>query len=74
MSDTSLFNETKTVFEQQLKEIFKPADKKQSMLFSVLSLVIYHDAKLTDLSDVYNLLGLENFVKLVDCSNKKDDR
>ena len=35
----SLFDESKTVFEQQLKDIFKPSGTEQATLFSVISLV-----------------------------------
>lgn len=61
----SLFDESKTVFEQQLKDIFKPSGTEQATLFSIISLVFFHNSKLTDLNDVYHLLGLENFVKLI---------
>ncbi|MGL5913542.1 MAG: hypothetical protein ACRCZB_05200 [Bacteroidales bacterium] len=62
----SLFNGTQSVFEQQLKEIFKPVENTtQSSLFSVLSLVLYYNPKLTELHDVYDLIGLDNFIKLI---------
>ncbi len=62
----TLFDESNSVFEQQLKDIFKPAEnKEQSSLFSILSLVFYHNSKITDLHDIYKLLGLDNFIKLV---------
>ena len=64
MSD--LFDENSSVFEQQLKDIFKPTEnKEQTSLFSILALVFYHNSKITDLHDVYKLLGLENFIKLI---------
>ena len=62
----NLFDESASVFEQQLRDIFKPAEnKEQSSLFSILSLVFYHNSKITDLHDIYRLLGLDNFIKLV---------
>lgn len=62
----TLFDADSTVFEHQLKDIFKPVeDKEQTTLFSILSLVFYHNAKITDLHDIYKLLGLDNFIKLV---------
>lgn len=60
-----LFDETSSVFEQQLRDIFKPSEKEQSSLFSIISLVFYHNSKITDLHDIYRLLGLENFIKLI---------
>ena len=57
----NLFDESASVFEQQLRDIFKPAEnKEQSSLFSILSLVFYHNSKITDLQNFF-LLSLAEF-------------
>lgn len=58
--------EVNSVFEQQLKSIFRPVNgEDQSSLFSIISLIFYHDSKVSELHDVYKLLGLDNFIKLI---------
>jgi hypothetical protein len=53
-----------SVFERQMREAFKPVDE-QNALFSAVALVFYHNVKISEIFDVYKLLGMENFVKLI---------
>jgi hypothetical protein len=59
-----MFKGESSVFERQMREAFKPVDEQNS-LFSALSLVFYHNVKFSEIYDVYKLLGIENFVKLI---------
>ena len=62
----NFFKEENSVFEKQLREAFKPAiNDQQSDLFRAIALVFYHNEKLSDIYDVYKLLGIENFVRLI---------
>jgi hypothetical protein len=47
-----------------MREAFKPVDEPNS-LFSAVALVFYHNVKISEIYDVYKLLGIENFVKLI---------
>jgi len=60
-----LFKEENNVFEKQLREAFKPTSAQQSYLYCAIALVFYHDEKLSDIYDVYKLMGIENFVRLI---------
>jgi len=61
-----MFKEADSVFEKQLRDAFKPAvDNQQSDLFRAIALVFYHNEKLSDIYDVYKLLGVEDFVRLI---------
>jgi hypothetical protein len=61
-----MFKEESNVFEKQLREAFRPAvENQQSDLFRAIALVFYHNEKLSDIYDVYKLLGVENFVRLI---------
>jgi hypothetical protein len=59
-----MFKGESSVFEKQMREAFKPADE-QNPLFSAVALVFYHNAKISEIYDVYKLLDMENFVKLI---------
>lgn len=59
-----MFKGESSVFERQMREAFKPVDDQNS-LFSAVALVFYHNAKVSEIYDVYKLLGMENFVKLI---------
>jgi len=66
MGMAEFFREESNVFEKQLREAFKPAAaNQQNDLFRAISLVFYHNEKLSDLYDVYKLFGIEDFVRLV---------
>ena len=70
-----MFKNSNNVFEVQLRELFKPAQQKEDMtLFQLISLVFYHNANITDLYDMYNLLGIESFIKLVHLMDGKNIR
>jgi hypothetical protein len=59
-----MFNGESSVFEKQMQEAFKPVNEQNS-LFSAVALVFYHNTKMSDIYDIYQLLGMENFVKLI---------
>jgi hypothetical protein len=59
-----MFKSESSVFEKQMREAFKPVDEQNS-LFSAVALVFYHNVKISEIYDVYKLLGIENFVKLI---------
>lgn len=66
MEADSLFAEPTNVLEKQLKDIFSSkSSAKQEPLFQILSLVIHHNPNTSDINDVYRLLGMENFVRLI---------
>ena len=60
----NIFKDGESVFEKQMQEVFQSIDNK-SILFSVISFVFYHDKKVTEIYDIYRLLGIDNFIKLV---------
>jgi hypothetical protein len=60
----SIFKNESSVFEKQMREAFKPVDEQNS-LFSAVALIFYHNVKISEIYDVYKLLGIENFVKLI---------
>ena len=61
-----LFKDDSSVFEKQLRRAFKPAvNNEQSDLFRAITLVFQHNEKLSEIYDVYKLLGIEDFVRLV---------
>jgi hypothetical protein len=59
-----MFKSESSVFERQMREAFKPVDEQNS-LFSAVALVFYHNVKISEIYDVYKLLGVENFVRLI---------
>lgn len=61
-----LFKDPQNVFERQLRDVFKvsPTSNKDP-LGLILSLVIHHNPNTSDITDVYKLLGVENFVRLI---------
>jgi hypothetical protein len=61
-----MFKDKGSVFEKQLRDAFKPVtSNQQSDLYRAIALVFYHNEKLSDIFDVYKLLGVENFVRLI---------
>lgn len=59
-----MFKSESNVFEKQMQDAFKPVPK-QNALFSVVALAFYHNVKISEIFDIYKLLGMENFVKLI---------
>jgi hypothetical protein len=59
-----MFKSESSVFERKMREAFKPVDEQNS-LFSAIALVFYHNVKISEIYDVYKLLGIENFIKLI---------
>jgi len=59
------FESPNTLYEQQLRDIFKAKPEAQKdPLFQILSIVFQSSANIADVSDIYRLLGLENFIRL----------
>lgn len=65
MKEQKLFNTPSEVFEAQLNDIFSSSDEKHSSVLKALSLLIHSSTHNTDFVDLYNLLGLENFVSVI---------
>jgi len=64
MDDESLFNNPNTLYEQQLRDIFKSKpDAQKDPLFQLLNIVFQSSANIKDVSDIYRLLGFENFIR-----------
>jgi hypothetical protein len=59
-----MFKNESSVFEEQTREAFNLVDEQNS-LFSAVALVFYHNVKTSEIYDVYKLLGIENFVRLI---------
>lgn len=60
-----LFNTPNNLWEHQLREIFAQPEVQQDPLFQILTVVFQNTANIGDVSDVYRLLGLENFTRLL---------
>jgi len=61
----NLFDSPNSVWEHQLRGIFSQPEVKKDPLFQILTVVFQNTANIADISDVYRLLGLENFTRLV---------
>jgi hypothetical protein len=60
-----LFNTPNNLWEHQLREIFSQPEVRHDPLFQILTVVFQSTANISDVSDVYRLLGLENFTRLL---------
>jgi hypothetical protein len=60
-----LFDTPNNLWEHQLREIFARPEVKQDPLFQILTAVFQNTANISDVSDLYRLLGLENFTRLL---------
>jgi hypothetical protein len=60
-----LFNIPNNLWEHQLREIFSRPEAKQDPFFQILAVVFQNTANMADVSDLYRLLGLENFTRLL---------
>lgn len=61
-----LFKDPQNVYEKKLRDVFSlHPNAKQEPLYQILSLVLYHNPNTTDIHDVYDLLGMEDFVRLI---------
>ncbi len=65
-----LFKHPKSVFEEQLNELFstRKGDDK-SLLLQALSIILFQDPKNKDLAIMYDQLGVENFARLINAFN-----
>lgn len=59
------FDTPNNLWEHQLREIFSQPEVKQDPLFQILTVVFQNTANIADVSDIYRLLGLENFTRLL---------
>jgi hypothetical protein len=60
-----LFNTPRNLWEHQLRGIFAQPEVKKDPLFQILTAVFQNTANIGDVADIYRLLGLENFTRLV---------
>jgi len=60
-----LFGSPYNVWEDQLRKIFSQPEIKKEPLFQLLTVVFQNTANISDVADIYRLLGLENFTRLV---------
>jgi len=64
MAEETLFNNPNTLYEQQLRDIFKAKPEAQKdPLFQLLNIVFQSSANIKDVGDIYRLLGFENFIR-----------
>lgn len=64
MEGEPLFGTPNTLYEQQLRDIFKPKPEAQKdPLFQLLNIVFQSTANIKDVGDIYRLLGFENFIR-----------
>lgn len=58
--------ESSDVFEEKIKQIFsKKKTKEIDLILQALSIVIYSTQNNTDIIEMYNLLDLNDFIKLI---------
>jgi hypothetical protein len=60
-----LFNTPNNLWEHQLREIFSQPEVKKDPLFQILTAVFQTTASMADVADMYRLLGLEDFTRLL---------
>jgi len=60
-----LFDKPHNLWEHQLREIFAQPEVKHDPLFQILTVVFQNTARISDIADIYRLLGLENFTRLI---------
>jgi hypothetical protein len=60
-----LFDTPKNLWEHQLRGIFALPEVKKDPLFQILTIVFQNTANMADVADIYRLLGLENFSRLI---------
>jgi len=60
-----LFDTPNNLWEHQLREILTQPEVKKDPLFQILTAVFQNTAHITDVADIYRLLDLENFSRLV---------
>jgi len=65
MSERVFKNPTE-VFEEQLNDIFvKSKNENNNTVLQILSLLTYENTKNRDLTDLYNLVGVDEFVSII---------
>lgn len=53
-------------YQKRIKDIFsRKVENDMEYIFQVVELMLYKDMDSTDMFEIYQLLGMENFVKLV---------
>ena len=64
--DNSLFDNPETVFEEQINELFsEAADDDSNVILEALTIILYQNQKNTDLVELYKLIGIDGFVKVI---------
>jgi hypothetical protein len=61
-----IFEKPDSAWESQLRDIFRAAPEvTDEPLFQLLSLVFHYDKNTQDIQDVYRLLGMEDFCRII---------
>lgn len=56
----------KELWDKRLEDIFKKTEQSETDVFmSIVSMIIYNNVKCTDIANLYTLMGLDNFLKIV---------
>lgn len=54
------------IWEKRLQEVFKKKDKTETQLFlDVVSIILFNNDKAREIGDLYSILKLEDFIKVV---------
>jgi hypothetical protein len=60
------FKDSIDIFDSQIDEVFgKKKESEMDIILKTLSMVIYENSSNTDTMELYKLLGMENFVKVI---------
>jgi hypothetical protein len=58
--------DSKNIFEKQINEVFgKKKSTEMDLILKILSIIIYQNATNTDIIELYKMLDLETFVKII---------
>ncbi len=61
-----LFEKSTNIFENQIGNLFeKKKDTEMDLILKIVSLIVYSESVNTDLVELYRLLKLEDFVKVI---------
>ena len=67
---SSMFDQPKSAFEEQLNELFsEKKDDDKSLMLKAISIILFKDPKNKDLASLYQILGLENFARVINYFN-----
>ena len=62
----NIYKNTTSIFDDQIEEVFsKKKDNEMSLILKTLSMILYQSSNNTDIVELYRLMGMENFVKVI---------